>query len=104
MNRNLERKPNPEVQRKPALALIGVVVFSAFCWVCLYAAFGDFAQAGFELMARPGVGPSIVGAAMIALHALGLLLLFGLAGGAVAALVRSPRDGVGRHEANGASH
>ena len=85
---------NQDVERKPNLALIGVVLFSAFCWVCLYAAFADFAQAGFELLARPGFAHSIAGAGMVALHALGLLLLFVLAGGAVAALVRAPRETV----------
>ena len=56
---------NQDVRRKPNLALIGAVLFSAFCWVCLYAAFADFAQAGFELMARPGLGHSIAGAGMV---------------------------------------
>ena len=95
---------NQDVRRKPNLALIGVVLFSAFCWVCLYAAFADFAEAGFELMARPGLGHSIAGAGMVALHALGLLLLFVLAGGAVAAVVRSPRHAAGGRHASGTSH
>jgi hypothetical protein len=93
-----------DVERKLNLALVGVVLLSAFCWVCLYAAFADFAQAGFELMAQPGLGHSVIGAGMVALHALGLLLLFVLAGVAAAAVVRSPRQAVRQRHANGAPH
>jgi len=92
-----------DVERKPNFALMGAVLFSAFCWVCLYAAFADFAQSGFELMAQPGLSHPVIGAGMVALHALGLLLLFALAGGAVAAVVRSPRAAMRQHHANGTS-
>ncbi len=87
------------------IALIGAVLFSAFCWICLYAAFADFAEAGFALMTRPGLAHSVGGAVMVVLHGLGLLLLFVLAGGAVAALVRIPNqhNGHDRH-VNGSAH
>ena len=70
--------------------------FSAFCWICLYAAFADFAEAGFELMTRPGLAASRGRRRDGLLHGLGLLLLFVLAGGAVAALVRIPNQHNGR--------
>jgi len=87
------------------VALVGAVLFSAFCWLCLYAAFADFAQAGLAMMTRPGLSHSVGGAVMVVLHALGLLLLFVLAGGAVAALVRTAdhHHGHDRH-VNGNAH
>lgn len=94
----------PDARRTLNLALIAAVLFSAFCWLCLYAAFEDFARAGFDLMTRPGIAHSVAGAGLVALHALGLLLVFVLAGGAVAALVRSPRHAIGHRHVNGTSH
>ncbi len=93
---------NRDAATKPNLALMGAVLFSAFCWLCLYAAFDGFAQAGFDLMTQPSAADSIVGAAMVGLHALGLLLVFVLAGGGVAALVRSPHHAARHPHANGA--
>jgi hypothetical protein len=94
----------PDARRTPNVALIAAVLFSAFCWLCLYAAFENFAQAGFDLMTRPGLVHSAAGAGLVALHALGLLLVFVLAGGAVAAVVRTPRHAIGHRHANGAPH
>ena len=76
-------------------AFIAAVAFSVFCWICLYAAFADFAQAGFSLLARPSGWHGVAGAALVALHALGLLLLFVMAGGALALIVsETPPEGV----------
>ena len=89
---------------KPNFALIGAVLFSVFCWVCLYAAFANFAQTGFELMTLAGFWHSVAGAALVGLHALGLLLVFVLAGGTVAALVRTPQVGNHDRHVNGNAH
>jgi len=79
-------------------ALIVAIAFSVFCWICLYAAFADFAQLGFELMMRPSLLHSAAGVALVLMHALGLLLLFLLAGGAVAVMlsVATEHDGEDR--------
>ena len=92
------------VERKLNASLVVAVLFSAFCWLCLYAAYANFAQAGFELVTRPGSLNSVAGVALVTLHALGLLLLFVLGGGAAAALLRSSHHaGRGGH-ANGTLH
>ena len=87
------------------VALIVGIAFSVFCWVCLYAAFADFAQLGFDLMTRPSVLHSAAGVTLVLMHALGLLLLFLLAGGAVALMVGAVTAPDGEdHAVNGASH
>ena len=73
-------------------ALILAITFSVFCWICLYAAFADFAQLGFELMMQPSLLHSAAGVALVLMHALGLLLLFVLAGGAVAVMVSTATE------------
>lgn len=93
-----------DVERKLNVSMIAAVLLSAFCWLCLYAAFANFAQAGFELMTRPGVVHSLAGVALVVLHALGLLLLFVLAGSAVAAVVRNLRHAGRDRHANGTLH
>jgi hypothetical protein len=87
------------------VALIVAIAFSVFCWVCLYAAFADFAQLGFELMAQPSPLHSAAGVAFVLMHALGLLLLFLLAGGALAVMVSTVTEQNGEDRAvNGTSH
>jgi hypothetical protein len=86
------------------VALIAAIAFSVFCWVCLYAAFADFAQLGFELMTG-SLLHSAAGVALVLMHALGLLLLFLLAGGAVAVMVSAATEHNGEDRAlNGSSH
>ena len=85
--------------------LVAAVAFSVFCWVCLYAAFADFAQLGFEMVARPSPWHTAAGFALVMFHALGLLLLFLLAGGAVAVMLSDAMEHDGDHrEVNGTSH
>ena len=86
------------------VSLIGAAAFSVFCWICLYAAFADFAQMGFELLAQPSLLHSLAGAALVLLHALGLLLLFLLAGGAVALIIGAVPTHVDDRRFNGTSH
>src|SRR5262245_15597407 len=88
------------------VGVIAAIAFSAFCWICLYAAFADFAQIGFDLLARSSALYSVVGSALIVLHALGLVMLFLLAGGAVAIMVSeaTQHDVRDRREFNGTSH
>jgi hypothetical protein len=95
---------NPRSLGKANFALVGAVLFSAFCWLCLYAAYADFAQAGFEAMKLGGLWHPVAGAALVGLHALGLLLVFVLAGGAAAALVRNPPDSRQDRQVNGSAH
>jgi len=87
------------------VALIMAIAFSVFCWICLYAAFADFAQLGFELMMRPSPLHSAAGMMLVLMHTLGLLLLFVLAGGAVAVMVSTATEHNGKdREINGMSH
>ncbi len=67
---------------------ITAVVFSAFCWLSLYAVYADFAQSGIDLLVRPGFLRPAEGAVLIGLHAFGLLLLWAFVLGAVAAVAR----------------
>ena len=87
-------------------ALFVAIAFSVFCWICLYAAFSDFAQLGFELMMRPSLLHSAAGVALVLMHALGLLLLFLLAGGAVAVMlsVATEQNGEEDRTVNHTSH
>jgi len=87
------------------VALIGAAALSVFCWICLYAAFADFAQAGFELWAQPSLLHGLAGAALVLFHALGLLLLFLVAGGAIALIIsEAPTQHVDDRKLNGTSH
>jgi hypothetical protein len=98
------RSPSPSGFRVD-VALILAIAFSVFCWICVYAAFADFAQLGFELMTRPSLLHSAAGIALVLLHALGLVLLFVLAGGAVAVMVSEATEYNGEdHAVNGTSH
>ena len=69
-------------------APITVVVLSVFCWVALYSVYANLGQVGFDLMQGPGVMLSVEGMLLVGLHAAGLLLLVGLALGAIAVLTR----------------
>ena len=78
----------PTAKGEINFAAIAALIFSAFCWLTLYAVYADFAQSGVELMARPGFLRSAEGVILIGLHAFGLLLLWGFAAGVVAAIAR----------------
>ncbi|HEX9302411.1 MAG TPA: hypothetical protein VF959_08690 [Casimicrobiaceae bacterium] len=78
----------PTAKREINYAAIAALIFSAFCWLTLYAVYADFAQSGIDLLGRPGFFRSAEGLVLIGLHAFGLLLLWGLALGAVATLAR----------------
>ena len=69
-------------------APITVVLLSIFCWVALYSVYANFGQVGFELMQGPGVIGNVEGMLLVGLHAAGLLLLVGLALGAITVLTR----------------
>ncbi len=84
---------------------IAALIFSLFCWLALYAVHADFAQSGIALLARPSFLRSAEGVLLIGLHALGLLLLWALLLGAVAALVRIVLHTASRDDRiSGASH
>ena len=56
-------------------------------------------------MARPSVLHSLAGAALVLLHALGLLVTFLLAGGALALIIsEAPTEPADEHRFNGTSH
>jgi len=86
------------------VALIVAIAFSVFCWICLYAAFADFAQLGFELMMQPSLLHSAAGVALVLMHAVGLLLLFVLAGGTVAIMVSATEHNGEDRTVNHTSH
>ena len=87
------------------VALIGAAALGAFCWICLYAAFADYAQMGFELMAQPTLLHNLGGATLVLLHALGLLLLFLLAGGAFVLIISEAlTEHVDNRRFNGTTH
>lgn len=82
----------PKRNEPPNYAMPGAVIFSLFCWLGLFAVWGDFSESGLELLRAPGMISSAEGAILIALNAFGLLVLaaFGIAG--VGALVRTAHD------------
>ncbi len=90
----------PTAKGETNYTAIGALIFSAFCWLALYAVYADFAQSGIELLARPSVLRSAEGVLLIGFHAFGLLLVLALLIGAVAAAARlmlhtsSNRDGI----------
>lgn len=85
-------------------APIVTVAFSVFCWICLYAAFADFAQAGSEMIAGSGVLRAVAGAVLVALHALGLLLLVVLGAGAVVMIREAADARINDRRLNGNAH
>jgi len=95
---------NTPTRTRASLGLATAVAFSVFCWICLYAAFADFAETGFEMVARQSAWHTAAGLTLVMLHALGLLLLFLLAGGAVAVMVSETMEHGGDRTVNGTSH
>jgi hypothetical protein len=85
--------------------VLAAIAFSVFCWICLYAGFANFAQTGFELLGQPSAWHRLAGGGLVLLHAFGLLLLFVLAGGAVALMVSEvPPEHVDDRRLNGTSY
>lgn len=86
-------------------AAIAALVFSAFCWLSLYAVYADFAQSGMDLLARPGLLRPAEGTLLIGLHAFGLLLLWAFVLGAVAAVAQLALHTTSHdHRISGSSH
>jgi hypothetical protein len=73
-------------------AVPGAIVFSLFCWLGLFAVWGNFGESGFELLRAPGIVSAVEGAVLIALNAFGLLVLAAFAIAGVGALVRIAHD------------
>ena len=70
-------------------APITAVMFSLACWLGFYAVYANFGQSGFELVQSHDLMLNVEGVVLVALHAMGLLLLLACAVGAVAVLIRS---------------
>jgi hypothetical protein len=82
---------NVHINYAPILA----VVFSACCWLGIYALYANFAQRGLELMQRSGLMSSVEGAVLLGLYAMGLVLLSACGLGAIAALIKFAVHGNG---------
>lgn len=70
-------------------APITAVLFSLACWLGFYAVYANFGQTGFELVQRHDLMLNAEGVVLVALHAMGLLLLLACGVGAIAVLLRS---------------
>lgn len=81
-------------------APITAVLLSLACWLGFYAVYANFGQTGFELVQRHDLMLNLEGAVLVALHAMGLLLLLACGTAAVAVLIKSGTRRGARNQAS----
>jgi hypothetical protein len=83
--------------RRVNWALIATILFSATCWAALYAVWADLGPEGYALIQDPDSLKVAEGAALVALHAFGVLFLLGVGLGTAALLARPATAEPARH-------